>query len=79
MAKAKIQRLMINPEVLFHIMETGSAWRVTKGIPPGAKMRGFTVDPYTQTLHLFVEHDSFPEVEIGEVAPQLETLFKKIQ
>lgn len=77
--KARIKRLMINPEVLFHIMETGTGWRVTKGIPAEAKMRGFTLDPYTQTLHLFVEHESFEEVEMGEVAPQLETLFKKIQ
>jgi hypothetical protein len=71
--------MMISPEALFQIMETGSAWRVTKGIPKDAKMRGFTLDPYTQTLHLFVEHESFEEVEVGDVAPKIESLFKKLQ
>jgi hypothetical protein len=71
---------MINPEMLFHIMETDTAWRVTKGIPKGARMRGFTIDPITQILHLFVEHESFPEVDVtSEISPQLEALFKKIQ
>lgn len=71
--------MAINPDALFHIFETGTGWRVTKGIPKDAKMRGFTIDPYTQILHLFVEHESFEEVPEGEVAPQLETLFKKLQ
>lgn len=78
--KARIRRMMVNPEMLFHIMETSTAWRVSKGIPAGARFRGVTLDPHTQTIHLFVEHDSFDEVDIErEVSPQLETLFKKIQ
>lgn len=78
--KARIKRLMINPLMLVHIMETDSAWRVTKGIPEGATMRGFTLDPLTQILHLFIEHESFDLVETDkEVSPALETLFKKIQ
>lgn len=77
--KVKAKRLAISPEVLFNVMQTNSAWRVSKGIPKDARMRGFTLDPYTQTLFLFVEHESFPEVEVGEVLPLMETLFKKIQ
>lgn len=76
--KAKIKRVQINPQVFFHIMCNDTAWRVSKGIPKGAKMRGFTLDPYTQTLNLFVEHDSFPEVDLESVAPSLETEFIKI-
>jgi hypothetical protein len=78
--KARIQRMMVNPNMLFHIMETDTAWRVSKGIPHGAVMRGVTLDPHTQMIHLFVEHESFEEVQIDkEVAPHIETLFKKIQ
>lgn len=70
---------MINPEAFFHIMADDTAWRVSKGIPKGARLRGFTLDPYTQNLNLFVEHDSFEEVDIGEVIPVLVTEFRKIQ
>ncbi len=78
--KAKIKRVAISPDMLFHVMETDTAWRVAKGIPKGARMRGITIDPFTQTLHLFVEHDSFEPVKIDtQVSPLLETLFKKIQ
>lgn len=77
--KARIKRVLINPEAFFHIMQDDTAWRVSKGIPKGARLRGFTLDPYTQCLHLFVEHDSFDEVDVHSVAPQLETMFKKIQ
>lgn len=77
--KAKIKRVKIHPEAFFSIMATDTAWRVHKGIPKGAKLRGFTVDPYTQELNLFVEHDSFEAVELGVVCPLLETEFRKIQ
>lgn len=77
--KARIKRVVISPEMVLHIMQENTAWRVSKGIPKGAKMRGFTLDPYTQALHLFVEHQSFEEVDMGAVAPQLDTMFKKIQ
>lgn len=77
--KAKIKRVKIHPEAFFGIMATDTAWRVHKGIPKGAKLRGFTVDPYTQELNLFVEHDSFEAVDVGTVCPLLETEFRKIQ
>lgn len=77
--KARIKRVQINPQAFFHIMCDGTAWRVYKGIPAGASLRGFTLDPYTQNLHLFVEHESFEEVDLQTVAPLLETEFRKIQ
>lgn len=76
--KARVKRVGINPEAFFSIMQNETAWRVQKGIPKGARMRGFTLDPYTQILFLFVEHDSFPEVDLDEVAPLLETEFRRI-
>jgi hypothetical protein len=77
--KVRAKRIQINPEAFFHIMANDTAWRVSKGIPKGARLRGFTLDPYTQNLNLFLEHDSFDEVDVGTVFPLLETEFRKIQ
>lgn len=77
--KARIKRVQINPQAFFHIMSCGTAWRVSQGIPKGASLRGFTIDPYTQNFNLFVEHSSFDEVDVDTVAPLLTTEFRKIQ
>ncbi len=75
---AKIRRVVISPEAFFHIMANDTAWRVSKGIPKDAKLRGFTIDPYANVLNLFVEHDSFEELTSGDVALVLETEFRRI-
>jgi len=77
--KAKVKRVKVSPDAFFHIMATDTAWRVHKGIPAGSRLRGFTIDPYTQELNLFVEHESFDEIDVSSVAPLLETEFRKIQ
>lgn len=77
--KVKAKRVVINPEMLISILEGGTAWRVTTGVPKGARLRGFTLDPYTQALHMFVEHESYEPVLISEVFPQQEIFFKKLQ
>ena len=77
--KVRLKRIPINPQVLFHMFETGTSWRVEAGIPVNAELRGFTIDPNTQCLNLFIESDTFDAVDIdSEVAPTLQTLFKKI-
>ena len=78
--KARVQRLVINPEAFLHIMSQDTAWRVSQGVPKSARLRGFVIDPATMNLVLFLEDDSFPEVDIThEVAPVLKTEFRKIQ
>lgn len=77
--RARIKRVQINPQAFFHIMSSDTAWRVSKGIPKGASLCGFTIDPYTQNLNLFVEHESFEEIDVDTVAPLLATEFRKIQ
>lgn len=76
--KLRLKRVAISPEMIAHIMEDDTAWRVESGIPKGSKVRSFTIDPYTAALHLFLEHSTFPLVSIEEVVPQLKTAFKKI-
>lgn len=78
--KAKVMRLVVNPQQLLNVMMHESAWRVIEGIPKTARLRGLTIDPYTQVIHLFVEDESFAPVDIEtEVTPQLKTVFRKIQ
>lgn len=77
--KAKVKRIQISPEAMMHVMAQGTAWRVSEGVPAGAKFRGCTLDPYTQIVYLFVEHESFPEIEVASVIPILETEFQKIR
>lgn len=59
-------------------MTEGTAWKVAKGIPEGAQLRGFTIDPNSNVLYLFVEHESFTPVDPYSVAPLLDTEFHKI-
>jgi len=77
--KARVKRIQISPEAFLHIMKDDTAWRVSKGVPDGARLRGFTIDPYANTLNVFVEHESFPLVDIQTVVPVLETEFRRIQ
>lgn len=70
--KLKIRRVMVSPHVLKSMLTVGEGWKVTHGIPKGAELRGFTMDPYTNSLILFIEHESFDPIEEGTVAPLLE-------
>lgn len=77
--KARIKRVLVNPQAFLSIMATGTSWTVSQGVPEGAKLRGFTTDPLTQSLHLFIEHESFPLIDVyAQVAPVLATEFLKV-
>lgn len=76
--KVRIKRVVISPDAFFHIMQANTAWRVSQGIPTTARLRGITLDPYTASLHMFIEDESFPEIDVGTVAPILETEFRRI-
>jgi hypothetical protein len=71
--------VVISPDVLFHVLQQGTAWRVERGIPAGSVLCGITNDPLTMNLNLFVEHEDFPEVNLEtEVSTQIEILCKKV-
>jgi hypothetical protein len=76
--KARIKRIQINPEVFLHIMAQESAWKMVDGVPKGARLRGASIDPYTQVLILLIEHDSFDEIDVNTVAPLISTSFERI-
>lgn len=76
--KMKIKRVAISPSALVRIFALGTTWKVSKGIPEDAQIRVFTLDPYTQVLYLFVEHDSFEPTEVHSPFPLLETEFVRL-
>ena len=76
----RLKRLVINPAAFFHIMKTDTSWKVFAGIPEGAELRGFTLDPATQNLNLFIEHESFEPIDATtQVAPILKTEFRRVK
>ena len=78
--KARIKRVIINPLAFLGIMSTGSCWRVDNGIPKTAKLNGFTIDPQTQNLVLFVQDESFEAIDVNEqVAGLISLEIRKIQ
>lgn len=77
--KARIKRIEVSPEALVAIMSNDTVWRVEKGVPKGSRVRGACLDPYTMTLNVFLEHDSFEEIDLKEVAPLLSTEFLKVK
>jgi hypothetical protein len=79
MMKAKFKRLIVNPEAFLMIMQNDTSWKVEVGVPQGARFRGCSLDPYALVINIFVEHESFPDVEIGTVAPILPTEFVKVR
>ena len=77
--RARIKRLVISPSVFFHVLQENTTWKVERGIPTGAKLRGMTLDPNTQNLNLFIEDQSFEEISLdSEIAMKLDILLKKI-
>jgi hypothetical protein len=78
--KLKVKRMIISPLALINFMTKDTCWRVVKGLPKSVKLAGFTLDPATQNLVLFVQDDSFDEVDVHEeIAPLFVTEFRKVQ
>ncbi len=78
--KARIKRVVINPLAFVSIVQDDSAWRVTAGIPKGANLHGATLDPLTMNFVLFIEHESFDEVDVeNDVAPLFTIEIRRVQ
>lgn len=78
--RKRLKRITINPEAFLHIMADNTAWRVAQGVPKGARLTNTVMDPHTGNLVIFIEHESFEEIELAkDVAPMLPTEFLKIK
>lgn len=70
----KIKRFLISPKVLPMLFEDGLSFKVDKGIPQGAKFKGYAHDPLTNCIVVFVEHESYKEVDENKEVPVEEPL-----
>jgi len=79
---ARIQAVAISIELLQEIMTQG--WTVgdeyvltcTKGLPAGAKFIGSHYAPDEAVAILEFEHESFPELALGEPASLIDVVFE---
>lgn len=65
---------------LMSIFTQDTVWRSEHGIPKTAQLAGFTLDPNTMNLILFIADSSFDQVDVAnDVAPLLTLEVRKIQ
>jgi len=77
--KARIKRISVAPDALVSLFTNGTKWKVSKGLPNDTRVRGFVVDPATQTLCLFLESSQFEEVSVYNLAPLLDIEFDQLK
>jgi hypothetical protein len=77
--KKRMKRILISPEVFLKILSQDTSWKVLHGVPITAILKGCVIDPYTNMINLFIEDGSFPEIDLGTVAPVLETEFLRLK
>lgn len=79
----KVKGFRISPEAFLQAITTQSvgdlSWtKVLRGIPPGATSLGATYELASRCWIVYVEHESFPEVETGVRAPLCEIVFQQM-
>lgn len=79
MSRKRRRIYQINPEALPHAFVTGNIVEVLEGIPGDAEFRGYTIDPMTDTIQIFLEHASFDEVEEGLRSPIFEVIVRSVR
>lgn len=61
----RYRRFVLEGDSLTWLFETGLKFEVIEGFPEGSKFLGFSQDPLTNSMIVFVEHESFEEVKDG--------------
>ena len=67
----RIKRLSIDSGLFMGLFQNGMITEVVSGIPEDAQFRGFCHDYTSNTLSVFIEHESYPEVEPGNIPEDL--------
>lgn len=77
--KHRAMRLPVSAPVLAGLLVSGSSWKVIEGIPETARVCGYTFDNFSSVIHLFLEHESFEEVDVNsDIVPILSTKFIRL-
>ena len=71
----KLKRVLITPQGLAMILtQSKQAFIVEHGLPVGTEVRGLTIDPTTNCIVLFVEHESFDAIPEHTIVPDFDNL-----
>jgi hypothetical protein len=79
----QVKGFRVSPEAFMEALTTQTVgnltWtKVLRGIPPGARSLGATYELASRCWIVYIEHDSFPEVESGVRAPLCEIVFHQM-
>ena len=67
-----VKRFLVGIDSFKHIFTQGYSYKVIKdGIPENSRVVATTFDPMTNSMVMFVEHESFESVEHGTMPPAL--------
>lgn len=75
----RILTVPITGYALAQLMKQTRTYRIDAAVPEDAQCRGVAYDPYTDTITLFFEHESFPESEEGRMPPARNAMLTAIE
>ena len=80
----QVKGFRVSPEAFIEALTTQRVgdltWtKVLRGIPPGARSLGATYELASRCWIVYIEHDTFPEVETGVRAPLCEIVFHQLK
>ena len=76
----RIQSYAFSPELLAELFVEGKEInvKVKNGIPPGAIFRGVKISDHSFDVTIYMQHESFPEIEFGAMTYPKIILVEKI-
>jgi hypothetical protein len=75
--KMKVKKFVVSNWLLMHLLTEGNeepAFRIVRGLPEGTSI--LDVERTAHGVEVFVLHESFPEIPLGEEVPVFEILFE---
>lgn len=77
---ARVKRVRINAEGFLYLLTTAKMAKVDiEGVPEGSRFRGWVIEPSTNHLSVFIEHESFPEIEPACEVPELQITMRLLE
>lgn len=68
----RVRMLRIGPSCIAALLTEGSAFRTSKGLPPGCSFAAAVIERNTREVCLYVEHESFAPIREGDRIPEMD-------
>ena len=69
---ARVRRYVVSPQEIHRMLKEGNITEVVEGIPKDSKFRGFSIDPISNCIVVFVENEKFEIVPEGGDCPRFD-------